>query len=180
MERITQSDQTRITVCHVVDDQKSTQGKCVPTSALEDTCWQHSYSYKENTRNHSADFLQGLPCRVYWVSPVLCRESCSYPPKKNKLSAPTVRSKAAGRSLAQHPAPDTPSPGVPTLRGATGAALHSWAPHFTGWKHGGKEAAEHLSQHGFHAVHFQALCPLGFTCFLPDFSTQYFRLKFQK
>lgn len=89
-----------------MDDQKSTQGKCVPTSALEDTCWQHSYSYEENTRNHSADFLQGLPCRD---SPVLCRGSCSYPPRKNKPSAPTARSKAAGRSLAQHAAPGTPS-----------------------------------------------------------------------
>lgn len=58
------------------------------------------------TPETTADFLQGLP---YRDSPVLCRGSCSYPPRKNKPSAPTARSKAAGRSLAQHAAPGIPS-----------------------------------------------------------------------
>lgn len=99
----------------------------------------------KHQKPHSADFLQGLPCRD---SPVLCRGSCSYPPGKNKPSAPMARSKDSARSLAQHPAPGTPGPSQGCRRRGSAGCQDSWAPRFAGWKHGSKEGAEHLSQCG--------------------------------
>lgn len=169
MEWNTQSDQTRISVPCRGWPEVHTRQMCAYIStwryllaALLQLRGKHQ---KPLCRFSPGVTLQGQPCPV--------QRELQLPTKKEQTVS--THSQEQGRRQIFSSARSSWH-----TQPVSGVALHSWAPHFMGWKHGGKEEAEHLSQRGFHAVHFQALCPLGFTCFLPDFSTQYFRLKFQK
>lgn len=152
-------------VCHAVQDQKSAQGKPAPGPALQDTCWQHSDCYKENTRNSFAESFHGLFGRD---SSALCWESCSYPPRKDcRCPRPELRPPTGPPLCTQLLAPRTSLSNAPDSTCVGGEPRSSSAGC---WEHPdtvllrdrnvwGKGGAACLPQHCVSCSSFQARGP---------------------